>query len=275
MKPFKSSGILAVGADPELLLFTKKGEPMSAEGRLGGTKDNPKPMDGMPEGFFIQEDNVAAEFNIPPQSEAYKFSSALKDAIRYVEKEAARHKLKVGYVSAMHFPMDQLNTMQAMTLGCEPDFNAWKNDYNPRPEPPQTLRTAAGHVHISWEAPDLDQRLAVVKACDLFLGVPSVLATAPNERRSLYGKAGACRLKGYGVEYRPLDNFWLEHHDNRCHVFNTVVTIPKKLTRGMLDELQEWEEEITSCINNHDRDQALELVAAFNLVRFPVKVLVA
>jgi len=44
---------------------------------------------------------------------------------------------------------------------------------------------------------------------DLYLGVPSVLMDKGELRKQLYGKAGAYRMKPYGVEYRTLSNFWI------------------------------------------------------------------
>lgn len=259
------------GADPEFFVINK-GEPMSVEGLLGGTKYEPKPMEGLPEGFAMQEDNVAAEYNVPAATSAAEFAYNIQTGLFHIKDILKAKGLDIAVVSAMHFYMDQLSTMQAKTLGCEPDWNIWLNKENLRPTPPPTLRTAAAHAHFGWHEPDREQQIAFGKMCDLHLGVPSVLATEPNERRSLYGKAGAVRFKPYGLEYRVLDNFWIANLNQSAHIFNTGVNIASKLNSGgelLMDEVDRFHDEIQVAINTHNRDWALELMQRFEVAPFP------
>jgi len=262
--------VLALGADPEVFLVNAKNEPMSAEGLFGGTKREPKPMEGLGNGFFIQEDNVAAEYNIPATESVELWAKHLQKGLGYIRKVAKKHKLKPFLAPSLDFPIEQLMTKQAMELGCDPDFNAWTQQKNPRPRPPEQMRTAAGHVHVSWNNPDDEQRWALVRALDVFLGLPSILVTAPNERRKLYGRAGACRLKPYGAEYRVLDNFYLGDYKlsikigssvyDAAHILNNQPLINKEIIKqGPL---------IQRAINDHDQKLAAELVDHFNVVVF-------
>lgn len=261
-----------VGADPEVFLVTDKDVPKSAEGLFGGSKDNPKPM-GIGDGFFIQEDNAAAEYNIPPAKTSKEFSNYIIQGLSYIRKEAKKHKLKVVLESALHFPESELDTPHCQTLGCDPDYNIWTLEKNPRPIPPKTLRTAAGHVHVSWLSPDVDQKIAVVKAMDLFLGVPSILVTKPNERRKLYGAAGAFRDKSYGVEYRTLDNFWLGTEPYRRFIFNQVAHLCQEINAQgdvLVELLDDYSKDIQAVINSHDRTGALDLMKEFSVPPFPL-----
>jgi len=268
MKKFKFG---ALGADPEVFLKDKDGKPYSAEGLFGGTKLAPVPM-GIGDGFFIQEDNVAAEYNIPPCSNARDFANSILRGLSYINKVAKRNNLQLALEAALNFDPTQLATPHAQMLGCEPDYNIWTLSINPRPVPPATLRTAAGHLHASWQTPDEDQKVALVRALDITLGVPSILVTKMNERRSLYGRAGAFRDKPYGVEYRTLDNFWLGSRKYAIHVFNQVIeTMDQINTEGamFLDELEDRSEEIQATINNHDKDNAIKLMNYFQVQPFP------
>jgi hypothetical protein len=263
----------AVGADPEVFLKDAEGKPVSAEGLFGGSKHEPKPMEGLAPGFFIQEDNVSAEFNIPPAKEPTEFAHNILRGLSYVNKIAKSNKLKLVLESALHFDEKSLSTPHAQTLGCEPDYNIWTLSVNARPVPPVTLRTAAAHVHVSWLEPDDDQRLLMVRAMDVFLGVPSILTTKRNERRSLYGKAGAFRTKGYGVEYRTLDNFWLGRKDWCQFVFNGVklaVTRINQASEFLLEDIEEKADDIQDTINNFNKDKALRLMEHFSVPCFPV-----
>ena len=59
-----------IGADPEILLRDSDYLYRSVEGLIGGTKNAPVPIEGLPSGFGAQEDNVMLEFNIPPATTA-------------------------------------------------------------------------------------------------------------------------------------------------------------------------------------------------------------
>lgn len=265
--------ILAIGADPEVFFVDKDDKPVSVEGKLGGTKENPRPMTGLPAGFAIQEDNVAAEYNIPASSTSKGFSTNILRGLKYVDKQAKKQGYKVVCESAMNFTLDQLATPHAQNLGCEPDFNAWTKALNKSPIPPATLRTAAGHVHISWGGPTGDSAMLFGRALDVYLGIPSLLVTNPNDRRKLYGRAGAIRLKNYGVEYRVLDNFWLNNEKQCNHIFDMCHTVANKLNRGqsfMEDELEFCGAEIQQVINTHDRDGAIHFMKQFNVPAFPL-----
>jgi hypothetical protein len=259
--------IQALGADPEVFLVDRKGNPFSAEGLFGGTKQEPKPMEGLPGGFFIQEDNVAAEFNIPASRDPGEWARSLQQGMAYIKEVAKKHKLKPAYAAAFEFPRYQVSTPQALLLGCEPDFNAWTEAVNPRPRAPDLMRTAAAHIHVSWDQPNDEQRWEFVRGLDVFLGLPSILATDPSPRRQLYGKAGACRLKKYGVEYRVLDNFYMssillsQKVGERVYACADVISDNDLLRRDIFKHGPE----IQMAINEHNKELAAGLMAYFGV----------
>ena len=55
-----------------------------------------------------------------------------------------------------------------------------------------------GHIHIGYDNSTKETNFAIIKALDLFLGVPSLEIDLDERRRGLYGKAGCFRHKKYG-----------------------------------------------------------------------------
>lgn len=196
---------LTIGADPELFLQTIQGKMISAVGRIGGSKEKPLPLPV--EGCAIQEDNVSAEFNIPPCASLLEFQRHIKYVVSYLDDKAQEMGLLLArHVASHSFDPDQLESWQSQVFGCEPDLNVWTGRENPRPySPDYNLRSCGGHVHVGT---DLDPNL-VIRSMDLHLGVPSISLDEDIHRRELYGKAGSYRRKPYGAEYRTLSNFWI------------------------------------------------------------------
>ena len=192
----------SIGADPEFFLKNKHAKHIAAIGMIGGSKEHPRPL--MRPGFAILEDNVAVEFNIAPCHNHTEFIEAIQYVMNGLGKQL--HEYEFSQESAVLFDADQLTHPQALEFGCEPDFNAWTKDRNPRPQAvDHTLRSAGGHVHVGTK----EDPIQVIRAMDLFLGVPSTRLDRGTLRRQLYGKAGAFRPKDYGCEYRTLSNFWI------------------------------------------------------------------
>lgn len=196
---------MRLGADPEVFLTNKK-QLVSCVGLVKGTKEHPAHIPGMPKGFTVQQDNVALEFGIPPAASAEQFVQHIYD-VQVAAGKVLPKGLSYSSESCVSFPKEELNTAEANVFGCEPDYNAWTGKENPPPKvPDRTLRSAGGHVHIETQ---LDP-VAVVRACDLFMGLPSLIEDSKGAaRRQLYGKPGAFRAKPYGVEYRVLSNYWI------------------------------------------------------------------
>jgi len=71
---------ITIGADPEFFLLYND-EPISVEGKLGGTKRKPKPIDEF--GNMYQEDNVAVEFNICPSKTKEEFRQNIKKVLTF------------------------------------------------------------------------------------------------------------------------------------------------------------------------------------------------
>jgi hypothetical protein len=195
-----------LGADPEVFCGDASGV-RSVIGKIGGSKAQPLPLP-IGEGFAVQEDNVALEFNIPASANKAEWVANIALATGYLES-MVQEEYGFSFVkeSAVSFPTKELNDPAALVFGCDPDYNAWTLKRNPRPRSPdKNLRSCGGHIHIGNS--DVDP-VGLIRACDLFLGVPSVLMDKGSLRRSLYGKAGAFRKKDYGAEYRTLSNFWV------------------------------------------------------------------
>lgn len=249
---------MRLGSDPEVFLVDKKGKPTAICGMIGADKWNPLQVEGMQEGFTFQEDNVALEFGIPPASSAEEFISHIKSVQEAFLKR--NKEFQFSKLSCIIFPKDQLQSPGAKIFGCEPDYNAWTGERNPKPNPRnKAMRSAGGHVHVETE---LDRR-SVVKAMDLCLGVPSVLMDEQSDRKKLYGKAGACREKSYGVEYRTLSNFWIFHDDLIRWVWEGTETAIELVKSGF--DFDYLEKDIVSCINKNDKEKSELLIKTFDL----------
>lgn len=252
-----------LGCDPEMFLVDAAGSLVSSIGKIGGSKQEPRPLPIAP-GFAVQEDNVAIEFNIPPAASDEEFEAKVRLATNFIRNNILSEiGLDVVNLSAASFPKEQLKDPAAKEFGCDPDYNAWTGKRNPRPKASdKTLRSCGGHLHIGtdlFQSPE-DVR-EFIKHCDLFLGVPSVLMDNGELRKKLYGKAGAFRYKPYGCEYRSLSNFW---------VFDPKYT--KWAYRQVQRALNSWQQHdiavhpsIADCINNNDKAVAMHMVNTYQL----------
>lgn len=264
---------LTIGADPELFLEDQEGNLKSAIGRFGGTKQHPRPLmwGGYPRaGYFVQEDNVAVEFNIPPASELKEFVEAIEWSVKRISDEAAQQMLRPRLDASALFPSTELDCPAAMIFGCEPDFNAWNGGkVNPRPRcEPNNLRSAGAHIHVGVNKKT--SILRMVKSMDLYLGVPSVLMDEDTKRRELYGKAGAFRRKPFGWEYRVLSNFWLKsrkHIEWAYEQTHRAVNFVLEQDASNFDAFcEEVGPDIIETINKSNPDKAARLCAHYNLV---------
>lgn len=251
---------MRLGSDPEVFTVdVQTGKFLSIIGCIGAGKHDPLQIEGMAPGFTLQEDNVALEFGIPPASNADEFVSHIQSVMK-----AGLSKLPgraFSNLSCTVFPADQMEDPMAFIFGCEPDFNAWTGQENPRPEPPHPfLRSAGGHIHIETQ---LDKK-NVIRACDLFLGVPSVLMDNGVERKKIYGKAGACRWKPYGVEYRTLSNFWVfDEKLIRWAWRQCERALAFAQDKAALFDI--YKPNIIATINGNDKALAMQMVKQFDL----------
>jgi hypothetical protein len=65
----------------------------------------------------------------------------------------------------------------------------------------------------------------------------------------LYGKAGACRYKTYGVEYRTLSNFWVLSTDLRREVWERTMAACQAFFEHDIVMNENIEEELKLKIN--------------------------
>lgn len=253
----------SLGCDPEIFVADNKSV-RSIIGKMGGTKEQPLPLP-IGEGFMVQEDNVALEFNIPASDSKESFVSNIVKATTYLENHVG-HKYNFSFsrLSAASFPEVELDDPRAFVFGCDPDFNAWTGRPNPRPlAEDKNLRSCGGHVHIGSSSLGLD-RQAVIKACDLFLGVPSVLMDDGELRKQLYGKAGAYRPKGYGQEYRTLSNFWVFDEKLIGWVWDSVALALDAVSNKF--DVDAERKNIITAINKNNKAVAEQLVHKYNLL---------
>jgi hypothetical protein len=259
--------IKSLGADPEI--FIKSNERvLSAIGMVGGTKKEPRPIEKDPE-FGIQEDNVAVEMTIPPSFNKEDFILNIKKSVHYAHGE-----LPEGvYLSkeCFHlFDADQLDSDKACEFGCSPEIDAYTGQtYTTKlNENMPNLRTCGGHVHIGMDKVPRSVRKAFVRCLDLFLGVPSLILEGNNLRRELYGKAGSCRFKKYGLEYRVLSNFWIFEDSTIDWVWESVHAAAK-----FFNENQEMFKEsyfeipllVKHVIDNCDQERATQLIENYKI----------
>jgi hypothetical protein len=200
---------LLVGSDAEIPVLLVDGTPFPVTGLVGGTKNEPRRIKKLPEGFFVQEDNSNLEFNIPPAKTAGDLEYNFDVVIRALKRELPP-TMKLGFgQSVVEYKAEFLNNPACQAFGCTPDYNVYTREENPRPKAAnKNMRTAAAHIHVGWDKPNNEDRAALVKMLDATVGY-FLVGMDDVRRKEMYGRAGAFRPKKYGVEYRVVDNQWL------------------------------------------------------------------
>lgn len=251
---------LLVGCDPELFL-QRDGKFWSGWGLVRGTKERPFKVDK----GAVQVDGMALEFNIEPASTKEEFLLNVSSVMDTLASMVPEYQLSPSPVA--EFDLDHLESQprEALALGCDPDYNAYSGEGNPRPDGTVSFRTGAGHVHIGWtEGQDINDSFHkemcknVVKELDLLLGLPSLFLDKDTKRKELYGKAGALRYKPYGVEYRVLSNFWLESEELIDWVYEGVQKAIDNLSQGVM--LSSSYPDIEQVINTNNKERAMQIL---------------
>jgi hypothetical protein len=255
---------VTIGADPEFFLKDKKtGKFISAIGLVGGTKDEPIPISD--NGHGLQEDNVSVEATMPPSRTREELIENINFVKDYIKKVVGDPRgLELTFCASARFEEDQLDNPIAQEFGCSPDFCVWTEDVNPRPDSNTNMRTTSGHVHFGYDNPTEQKSVEIVKAADLFLGLPSLLLDPDRERRQMYGKAGSFRFKPYGVETRILSNFWLKDENSITWLYNQAQLMFKFLNEGNTISGEDGIA-IAECINSYNIKLAKQLIKKYNI----------
>jgi len=266
-----------IGGDPEYFLYDQEsGKMHSAIGVYGGSKKDPLYWQ---EGFGVQEDNVAVEINFPPVpiTAPYEFSGNIEASLEYISR-IARDKVGRDVIlhpgSACVFPASELKHPKAKEFGCDPDYNAWTMEMNPRPSAVNpTLRTAGGHIWVSWKniqekQTEILKSTSLIKAMDVFIGIPSLWEDmGGGHRRELYGRAGCFRMKlGEGMaEYRVPSNYWTLQNAYRLKIVERIQQSINflKNEKDSVEMLDFYGKDIQSVINNGQIAQARKLHSLF------------
>lgn len=268
-------GKITLGSDPEIFLTKQDGTPWGAlTTGCKGTKEKPAPtVYGA-----IQVDGMALEFNVDPCDNVEDWVDVHEKAITHCSVLAANNQMIINNQSRLDFNeyIDTQNpTEDEVIFGCDPDYNADTMKENTMPDNDGSIkfRTTGGHVHIGMENWGQlcggDDKIAhmvaskVIFVCDALLGLRSVLTDDGEARKELYGKAGAYRIKPYGVEYRTLSNYWVFDELEMRWIFETlqgVLSDDAEFTR-ISEFASANREDIVKAINTNDKELATKLIA--------------
>jgi len=257
---------ITVGSDPEFFICNKRGKLISSIGIISGSKHDPKKLKHLGEGFAIQTDNVLGEFNIPPSNTAHEATTSIAIMKAYISGFLDDKGLLPKYMASGVYTKDQLNSYEARQFGCSPDYNAWINDVNEAPDGNSTrLRSCGCHFHVGYDDNNDKANLDIIKALDVFLGVPSVLIDPDKDRRKLYGKAGAFRHTDFGVEYRSMSGYFISSNELTEWCFNQVFKAIDYLNSFGIEEINNDAINIQNCINNGDDELANFFIDKYNI----------
>lgn len=250
-----------VGADPEMFVRGPDGSFVSAHGMIMGDKKNPRKV----RGGALQVDGMALEINVDPAKTRKEFLKNTDIVMRQLQMQLPPGITIAHGVPFAEFSQEMFNMQppEAVELGCDPDYNGWTGEANPRPDGDAVLfRTAAGHIHLGWDADVKDPYgdkahfqlcCEMAKHMDYYVGIYSLLWDQDNRRRDLYGRAGAFRAKSYGMEYRVPSTAWLAKPELQAWVFDASIKALEDFFAG--DRPADlFDDQAATIINNNQTD---------------------
>ena len=254
---------VTIGADPEMFLFSESlNKYVPVCGLIGGTKEEPLPITD--KGHFVQEDNVMVEYCIPPCSSRAEFLHHIQFVKNYIDETLLKPKGLISKcIASANFSPEDLESEQAQRFGCESDYDVYTFDANRVSRANPLMRTAGGHIHVGYDKNNPETSFKIIKAMDLFLGLPSIILDPDTERRTMYGKAGCYRIKTkYGLEYRTLSTFWTETPELIAWAYNST---QKAIDFVNMGGIITNEDEIVKAINTCDVTKVFEILDEYNI----------
>lgn len=254
-----------IGGDHEVFLRDKKTkEVVTAEGIIKGTKENPFNFDEKDPFACTSLDCVLAEYNIAPAKTKSEYYNAIQKALKHIEKNIPKN-LEIAALPAARLEDKYLQSETSQKFGCSMDYNCWNNQPNDIPIPDGNLRSAGFHITLGYDEPNEFVNLMWVKAMDLYTSIPSVIQEPDNERKKLYGKAGAFRHTPFGVEARSLSNYVLNDKKYIDWVYDNTIEAINFVNSGKTYLLDEEADIIISAINDKDEAKAKYLIDKFEI----------
>ena len=240
-----SSNAITIGCDPEYFVVDKEGKPVPSVGLVPGTKDKPHDLG---DGLAVHEDCVVVEITTPPATSAWQLYDYVADARDRVYEQFLKDKELLLMVSAAQtFTSKQLDSEQAMTFGCEPDFDAYEAG-KVRGKPPRALTTgpvrfAGHHVHIGGKFNCPPFVVALFADVEMFLKAIYQGYELPPKNNLLraewYGKPGIYREKSYGIEYRSLPPCFFSNEDAATQMYSNAIDCASLASNRTADDLRE------------------------------------
>lgn len=226
-----------IGADPEF--FVRKGDDfISGHTFRCGTKKKPfKTKHG-----FVQVDGLALEANVPPSASRVDFIQNVLGVIGDLNDIVRAKGCEIIAQPTVTFPQKYIRELppHVRELGCNPDFNAYTKGMNDAPDGRVSFRTGAGHIHVGWTAGKDAEDILHFEACadlarmmDYFVGLRTLKFDDDNQRRELYGKAGAFRPKPYGMEYRVPSSKWCTSEALMGEVYDAAIAAIELANAGV------------------------------------------
>lgn len=233
--------IIKIGADPELFLIDGNGHFFPATHVVPGTKSDPFKL----EKGAVQVDGVAVEFNIDAAENEDQFVNHCQVVLSQINEMIGKFdkdlKLKCTPVAVFDEEVWKNVPEISKILGCDPDYNT-DGEVNPNPSDlleGQSLRTAAGHIHVGFLDELVDDPMAGEHFADcLWFAQGYYNANLPSytprtgvehERLKYYGK-NAFRPKKYGVELRAPSNVWVANEKSMRAIYSETRNHFKTLT---------------------------------------------
>ena len=252
---------ITIGSDPEVFIENEQGQVVSAIGLVPGTKHEPHSIDD--KGHFIQTDNIALEYNIPPCDNEDDFVYHIQFVKDYLEVIAAANGYKLSTKASEEVDSVYLQDDQAKQFGCEPDLNPYTRSVNETPNVNTNLRCVGGHIHIGYPDVSPENTEKIIKAFDIFVTLPALIKDKDDRRRELYGKAGAFRFKEpWGCEARALSNFWIHSEKNIRWVYKKTIKAVECVLDGNADALfDKYSEQVVEAINTNNKVLAESLLS--------------
>jgi hypothetical protein len=259
-----------LGSDPELCIQNRKtGKILSSIPILKHDKHDPIDLKN---GIFMYSDNILAEAKFPPVSTKAEFIGVFKTAFERMKKHLGDEYTVLPLASHL-YDDSELKEEEAWAIGCNANYNGYKEAMNPIVEFENGLRTGSCHIHVGSDIlTDFDLRHKAIRLLDIFAGCPSVIfeRSALEEskaRRKYYGQAAEFRPCAYGLEYRVLSPFCMRSPQLMDLVYDLVDYSMSIIANGKEDEVlaRVKAKDVQFAINECDVSMARKVLVAAEL----------